>query len=497
MAKLGGIKFGAAPIPMSRLPPPPAREEEEPKEETQEPSSELTEEEEERARKERIAAKLAGMGGMRFGMLPPGVPGSLPSRAVSSTAVSSPSPSSPPPPPSQRAIPPQRVPQPAQESTTDSEYESLSAASDDGVHVEAEESELEEVRHEDAEEPDTPPPPVPNRAGRRSSGSVPPSGASTENFSRHTSQPHVPATRPPIPSALPKRRTSTQTSIPASRKSSAETRHRESSTYTPQAEYVMVESEEATPPPPPARPTSRPPPPRAMPPPPAADPVDSLSSSQWELPSIPSASLDFGAGADLSLSGWSEGSTSSFLDNTPPPPPPKANHQATSHDPTKAAEAHLSSDDLMAVWGRVGVQVCEVATTLFEKSKKMLVGDGSYDGFVATVLSEVPNAAKHAPPAYGYVVYVQSAGSVQKRASEIMPGDILVLHDAKFKGHKGIAAYSQTVGAGEPLVGIVSEFEAKKSKVRVFQANQHVGQQVRIICELLFEFVAMSCFSDC
>jgi len=32
-------------------------------------------------------------------------------------------------------------------------------------------------------------------------------------------------------------------------------------------------------------------------------------------------------------------------------------------------------------------------------------------------------------------------------------------------------------GRGGPLVGIVSEFDSKKSKVRVWQANQHVGQQ--------------------
>jgi hypothetical protein len=123
------------------------------------------------------------------------------------------------------------------------------------------------------------------------------------------------------------------------------------------------------------------------------------------------------------------------------------------------------------------VQVCEVATSLFEKSKKSLVGDGTYLGFVKAVVNEVPNAVLLDPPSYGYVVYEQSGSLVQKRASEIMPGDVVELKDAKFKGHKGIQSYNQHVGAGEPLLGVVSEFEPKKSKVKIFQANQHVGQQ--------------------
>jgi len=58
-----------------------------------------------------------------------------------------------------------------------------------------------------------------------------------------------------------------------------------------------------------------------------------------------------------------------------------------------------------------------------------------------------------------------------------MPGDVVTLFDAKLKGHKGLQIYSQHVGIAEPLVGIISEFEQKKSKIKVFHANQHVGQQ--------------------
>ncbi|KAJ7250077.1 hypothetical protein B0H12DRAFT_1202940 [Mycena haematopus] len=201
-----------------------------------------------------------------------------------------------------------------------------------------------------------------------------------------------------------------------------------------------------------------------------------MSSSQWELPSIPSGSLDFGGGIDTTLS----------VEGTPtPPPPPKPAHPESSQQPpaARSTEAHYSADELVAIWGRVGVHLCEAATQLYEKSKKSLVGDGTYTGFVNAALSEVPNAARGTPPAWGHLVYSQAAGSVQKRLSDIMPGDIVALFDAKLKGHKGLATYSQTVGAGEPLVGIVSEFEPKKSKIRVFQANQHVGHQASLTVE--------------
>jgi hypothetical protein len=107
---------------------------------------------------------------------------------------------------------------------------------------------------------------------------------------------------------------------------------------------------------------------------------------------------------------------------------------------------------------------------MFEKSKKPLIGDGTHSGFVESVVATVPNAAPvpTASGEFGYVVYVQNGASVQKWTSEIMPGDIVEIHDAKFKGHKGLQTYHQNVGAaGENLVGVVGEFEAKKSKIRV------------------------------
>ncbi|PPR07757.1 hypothetical protein CVT24_003707 [Panaeolus cyanescens] len=490
MAKLGGIKFGGAP---PTRPPPPVRrptqdtdEQSPPAEPVQsgveeEQSTDLTEEEEERARKERIAAKLMGMGGMRIGMMPMGRP-PVKSRVLTDEQVPT-APSNPVPP--ARAVPPARPPPPpAPPVEDDSEHESA-AASEDGVKVEAEESEIEEVGYEDLAESqiieDVPPPPpsrVNRGAHRRESTEIP---ASPPASPPPPPPPARPSSRPPIPS-VPSftRRSSVQTTAPSTT----------SQTYQTPSEYVMVEEsevqeaeeeEEETPPPPPARP-ARPPPSRAAPqapPVPVPNPSDSISS-QWELPSIPTASLDFGGSNDLSMS-WTDAGEALPAPAAPasdlPPQPPAARKSSTAGP---SEQPQLSPDELIVIWGRVGVQVCEVATTLFEKSKRSLIGDGSYAGFVHAALSGVPNVAPAALEGqnYGYLIYQQNGASVQKRISDIMPGDILEIHDGKFKGHKGLQTYHREVGGGdEVFVGVVGEFEAKKMKMKVLQANQHVGQQ--------------------
>ncbi|KAG6898401.1 hypothetical protein C0992_004112 [Termitomyces sp. T32_za158] len=476
MAKLGGIKFGAAPLlpHVAHSPPVPKEEEAEQPDPFEQPfrASDLTEEEEEQARKERIAAKLAMMGGMRIGMMPLGAgnvqpqtfeaeerPPALPSRV----------------PPARPTSPPQSQDIDEQESgLSASQISYASATSDEGVKVEVEDSEIEEISQADAqeteEEPEEVPPPVPARGPRRR--------GTANSESENSSISRLPPPRPPVPMSFPTRSASVQSTSSMARQSSVDSTQgvQKASMYKPQSEYVMVEEptsfvaeeEEEIPPPPPARPSHRPPPRTAPPPPPEPSaPLSDSISSQWEMPSIPSGPIEFSIPANISLS-WPEGSSaSSSLSPNPP-----------SSRPAVDVDVHLSSDDLMTVWGRVGVQICEVATRLYEKSKKSLIGDGTYDGFIHAVLSEVPNAAMPTSTAsYGHLIYAQTGNTVQRRASEILPGDIMVLYDAKLKGHKGLQSYHQNVGIGEPLVGVVSEFEPKKSKVRLFQANQHVGQQ--------------------
>ncbi|KAF7980623.1 hypothetical protein HWV62_37414 [Athelia sp. TMB] len=487
MAKLGGIKFGAPP-PIGRPSPiSPAtneivRTEEIASVSPQEEQSEemdLDEEEEERARKERIAAKLAGMGGVGMFGAPPPRPPPAPRVRREDSEDTIQAAQSPPPLLSQRTVP---TPSAIQNQDSGSEFEDIgtSGTSDDGVKVEAEESEPEEVHPEDVKE-EPAPPAVPSRAGRRSSGVM----ADYQPRRSMDAPPPLPGGRPPVPVSAASRQSSVRKSStesyssPSTRRISLDVPQAATPSIASPSDYVMVEEPEEAPPLPPSRPNRGPP---SRPPPPPR--VESTAGSSRDMPSSsPMANLD-GPPLDLSLaSSMEEESTSSYIQaparSIPPPPAPTApGLENTPLRPPALIPQDMSSDDLMAVWGRVGVQICEVATTLFEKSKKSLIGDGSYHGFLRAVFSQVPNAMMPTGNSeFGYLIYAQTGSAVQRRASDIMPGDVVALYDAKLKGHKGLQSYHQHVGAEEPLLGIVSDFEMKKSKVKVFHANQHVGQQ--------------------
>ena len=85
MAKLGGIRFGAPP-PIGR-PPPPRIEREAEEGGAQRPKEKGREEEDDdEARRQRIAAKLASMSGMRIGMVPGAIPPKPPAPARKDSA---------------------------------------------------------------------------------------------------------------------------------------------------------------------------------------------------------------------------------------------------------------------------------------------------------------------------------------------------------------------------------------------------------------------------
>ena len=140
-------------------------------------------------------------------------------------------------------------------------------------------------------------------------------------------------------------------------------------------------------------------------------------------------------------------------------------------------QRELTTEQLMTIWREFGMRVVTAATMLFEKSKHALVGDGSYAGFVRAVLAEVPGTVLHPGDEWGYVVYTQTGAAVHRRVSNILPGDVITFVDARLKGQKHLSKYTQTLGNGEPLVGIVGTFNGEKTKVSVWQANQRVGQQ--------------------
>jgi hypothetical protein len=140
-----------------------------------------------------------------------------------------------------------------------------------------------------------------------------------------------------------------------------------------------------------------------------------------------------------------------------------------------------SAPQLKAAWGRVGIQIDEFTEGLFEKSKKTVVGDGSYVGFVNAVLENVPIASKVSEEddsSFGYLIYLQNGHKVSKRTADIMPGDIITLENAKLRGIKGIKPYHQHVGEGSPVVAIIREYRPRKSIVAAYQACLRVGTQV-------------------
>ncbi|CDO69885.1 hypothetical protein BN946_scf184884.g44 [Trametes cinnabarina] len=457
MAKLGGIRFGAPPqMPAIRRPPPPPEPEHEeggehaegegqaeteaaaPEEEEAAPE----EEEDEFARKQRIAARIAGMGGMRFGMLPgvaPPVPrppvrrqteGEEPARSPSPPKRSAPVAAPPPPPPAQHE----------EERGDEEDYHHVSD-SEGAAH---EESELEEARRQSLKRALNPLLLLLHH--HLYPGPAPP---------RHPHSLILPLLRQPLHRL--------RTRLKATSSSSIRTRTR----MNPRHRHLLVRPDHL----------------RVMchPPPSHPAPVaQEAPEGRGEQPGLPH--VDFGSEADLSLSGqWSEDST-----NYPSASASKSSALMPQQQQTpKAPAAHpfveqqMTPEELMAHWGRVGVQVHEVAAAMYERSKKTVVGDGSYLGFVTAVLGQVPNAAQPAHPfeSFGYLVYSQVSAAVQRRVSDIMPGDVLVVEEAKFKGHKGLQSYHQTVGVGQPLIAVIGDFEPKKSKVKVFQANQHVGQQ--------------------
>ena len=141
----------------------------------------------------------------------------------------------------------------------------------------------------------------------------------------------------------------------------------------------------------------------------------------------------------------------------------------------------MTGEQLKATWLRVGIQVYEGVIELFEKSEKTVVGDGTYVGFVNAVLERVINASTVEPDAssFGYPIYVQKGPTVIWRVADIMPGDIIVLQDAKLKGFKGLKTYLQRIGEGTPVVGIIIEHKSRKCSVKVYQACKQAGNRVR------------------
>ena len=456
MAKLGGIKFGV-PAPVR---PSPTRkiteaDEDEAGAVDAEANSNLTPEEAERTRRAGIAARMAAMGGRGLGMYGGPSPATMapPTQfpPPAARAPSAPS-ASPPPIPGSRpkrhsrddvahAIARPPPPAPANDQimggeTSESEVEMINAEPD-------EEGELvEQVEDEEPELVETPPAP-PNRSNR----------------------PPVPSTsRPPLPPPggppLPTGRRAPPASPPSEYEVISDERTAPAKQRVSHSRSIPAPSAEST-----ANPSME-------------------SSGQWELPNIPSGSFDLGnhgkgLGKTLAPAGVSTAENDSSWTKVD-----QEESSSRTKAPTSTQEplepfsgsnpAPISAEALVGLAHRLGPTIVSSAQHIHEKSKRLAIGDGSSTSFLFMVLSPISGVSISS---FGHLVYAQTGNAVQKRLGDIMPGDIIALYDARFKGHKGglgLGAYSISCGTKEePMLGIVGEFDVKKSKIKAFAVNQH------------------------
>jgi myosin tail region-interacting protein MTI1 len=474
MAKLGGVKFG---VPVTSRPSPirkysGSREatEMEATETRQDPDMDVdsnqSPEETERARRAGIAARMAAMGGRGFGMYGAGAaPTAMPSGGAKTVVAPSHGPApnaslaSPPPPPLPGSRPKRhsrddvahaitRPPPPAPTNdlsgstqsgeTSESEVEMINPETE-------EEGEMVEVEDEEPELVETPPAP-PNRSGR------PPIPAASR-----------PALPPPSSElAGPSFAAGRSAYPPPSLQSDYEVANDEfrASTTVPRVTHS-----------------------RSIPPPIAesASHPSMDSSGQWELPNIPSGSFDlgnYGKGSGATVGTSTTENEASWTKVEQEESGARAKGSTSDQPPSDPfigpAPTPISTEALTSLAHRMGPTIVSSAQHLYEKSKKTVIGDGSSTSFLLIVLSSVSGTST---TSLGHLVYAQTGGAVQRRLGDIMPGDVVALYDARFKGHKGglgLGAYSASWGSKEePVLGIITEFEGKKNKIRAFAVNQH------------------------
>lgn len=89
----------------------------------------------------------------------------------------------------------------------------------------------------------------------------------------------------------------------------------------------------------------------------------------------------------------------------------------------------------------------------------------SGEQFVHAIVESVPDAQPVVSGSYGAPVW-SSATTALPLPEQVRAGDIFVATNARFKGKLGS---STTLGASGPHVGIVSDFDVRKKKLRVFE----------------------------
>lgn len=135
-------------------------------------------------------------------------------------------------------------------------------------------------------------------------------------------------------------------------------------------------------------------------------------------------------------------------------------------------------NELQSASASYGSVLLRAAKGMFEHGKRGFYGDGSSTGFVRVAFEQagLPFPAGE----WGLAVYEQEASSVLKKLDDPRPGDIVAIHDGKFKGKKGLSSYHQQVGSiQDPLIAIINEFDVRnKHKLRVLQVERGVPSEI-------------------
>ena len=137
----------------------------------------------------------------------------------------------------------------------------------------------------------------------------------------------------------------------------------------------------------------------------------------------------------------------------------------------------MRQDQLENAHTRFGARIAEEASS----KTNSVVGDGSPQGFVQSLVSSLPEAlAPVGVRAYGALVYSNLANATVQQFDEIRPGDIVTFRNAKFQGHRGPMHSKYNVEIGKPdHVGIVVDWDGTKKKVRAWEQGRD-GKKVKM-----------------
>ncbi|KAJ9107396.1 hypothetical protein QFC21_000846 [Naganishia friedmannii] len=192
----------------------------------------------------------------------------------------------------------------------------------------------------------------------------------------------------------------------------------------------------------------------------AADEVGPPPPTRVREPSTPSRSS-----LDRSESRASRMSTSSRTSERGMPPASPVMGQRHSESGVRP-----NYNELKDASKSYGAKVARAAAKLIESGKKQTIGDGSPRALVWTAMSE---AGLDANTTFGTLIWEQQGHTIQQRQDDIRIGDIVVLHDVKLKGKKGLLSYTQQAGSvQEPVFAVCSHVDEKKTKIKVYQNDR-------------------------